>query len=170
MHSPTQSTLSVARQGPSVQDVQYTQSADLSDVVLHVLIEASGNPRLAQDILKRKHDLDLSVPDMAQLVKDRLPELKASMEVVSTLELFSMMPILHKTMIENLSSLEPGEAVRAYMDLMALIGKSTQTNELTININDEIWRRTPRDLQRVYAALEASGQLSQIIEHDSSAA
>lgn len=135
------------------------------EVVLSAIVEARGNPNLARDLLKRKYNYDLELPILVNIVKDRLPELKAQMETVATLELFSLMPILHKTLVENLSNLEASDAVTAYMKLMDLITRQTSSNELNININDQRWRLLPRDVQQTFAALEASGQLDKVIEH-----
>lgn len=137
-------------------------------VILSVIVEAKGNPNLARDMLSRVHAVDVSVPEIIDVVKDRLPELKAQMEVVATLELFSLMPVLHKTLVENLTNLEPSDAVSAYMKLMDLITRQTASNEqtLNLNLNDMRWKLAPRELQQVYAQLEASGQLAQVIEHE----
>lgn len=157
-------------QPPSPAPRNSVQHADeqSSDVVLHAIVEARGNHKLALDTLRTQHGLDLSINDLVAMLHDRLPELKEQMEVVTTLELFSLMPQLHKTLTENLSNLEGGEAVRAYMDLMQLIQKATKKDELNININDMRWKLVPRDLANLYAQLEASGQLEQIalIDHD----
>lgn len=141
-----------------------TASPPDAEIVLRVMVEARGNHRLAQDILRTKYNTSIDTPEIVALIKDRLPELKAQMEVVATLELFSLMPQLHKTLVENLSNLEGGDAVNAYMKLMDLITKQTSSNELNININDQRFKQAPRDLQRVYAQLEAAGKLAEVVE------
>lgn len=146
----------------------YVPTAQDTDLIIRVLVEARANIKLALDVLKHQHGLDLQLADLVPILKDHMPDLKSSMEVVATLELFNLMPQLHKTLVENLSNLEGSDAVTAYMKLMDLITKQVSSNDLNININDQRWRQVPRDLQRVYAALEASGQLDQVllIEHN----
>lgn len=135
------------------------------EAVLRVIVEARGQHRLAQDILRSRYGVEYDLLDLVDVAKDRLPELKQQMEVVATLELFSLMPQLHKTLTENLSALEPADAVNAYMKLMDLITKQTSSNEININLNDQRFKSLPRDVQQTYAALEASGQLQKVIEH-----
>src|SRR4051812_2484803 len=84
------------------------------------------------------------------------------MEEVDTLELFILMPQLHKTLIKKITNLENSERVTAYIKLMDTITKQKTSNELNININDQRFKQAPRELQRVYAQLEAAGKLADV--------
>ena len=94
------------------------------------VIAAQGNLRLAAE------RLGCTTSDLISSIRGRVHELKEYMQVVATLELFSFMPILHKTLVENLTALEPGDAVNAYMKLMDQITKITDDKTMTLNIND----------------------------------
>ena len=115
------------------------------DVVFEALIESSGNTALAAERVCTKLSLPMScTKDIRQaiprLIADRLPDLKRHMEAVATLELFSMLPILNKTLVENLTQLDANEAVNAYMKLMDQIGRITDDKTLTLNVNDAAYR------------------------------
>lgn len=143
-----------------------------ASVAFDTLIECTGNSKLAAERIAQRLGIPLTEvtnirSQLPALVAGRLPELKQHMEAVATLELFSLLPILSKTLTENLTRLEPGESVSAYMKLMDLIHKKTDPNELNININDQRWKLVPREIQDIYTRLEANGQLGQIIEGES---
>lgn len=143
----------------------------LSDAVLHAIIESGGNIRLAQERLQQQYpDHFVEKPQLAELaqhLEGHQAELKERMELVQLLELFSLLPQLRKTLTENLSSLSGNDAVGAYMKLHDLIGRAVKKDELQLNINDMRWKLVPRDLAQIYAELEATGQLQQVIEHNS---
>lgn len=101
---------------------------------LNEVINSRGNLKLAAE------RLGCDSTDVIKAIRGRVHELKEYMQVVATLELFSFMPILHKTLVENLSALEPGDAVNAYMKLMDQITRITDDKTMTINVNDAAWR------------------------------
>jgi hypothetical protein len=142
---------------------------ELSDVVLRAIVACGGQTKLAAERLARDGvvgtpDKPATASELALHLQGRLPELKEKMELVATLELFSLMPQLHKTLVESLSSLEGSDSVRAYMDLMGLIQKATSKNELTVNVHEEVWHRAPVDIKKLFAQLEAAGQLEALDE------
>lgn len=142
---------------------------ELSDVVLQAIVANKGVRTAAAAWLKSHYDLDIAPHELVDHLNGRLPELKEKMELVATLDLFSLMPQLQQALTSQIGDLDPTSASRAYMDLMKLIQQSTSKNELNINVHEEIWHRAPRDLQRLFAQLEAAGQLSvldTIIDHD----
>lgn len=120
-----------------------------ASLVLEYLVEAKGNLALATERLGKAHDTVYTQGQIINAIKDNLADLKSYMEVIATLELFGLMPILHKTFIENLTALEPQDAVNAYLGLMKLIGASTTPDKslVNININELLWKHVPRDLQ-----------------------
>lgn len=124
--------------------------SDISQQVLDELIQTKGNLRLVAE------RLGCTQADIVQAIKPVSRELKEYMQVVATLELFSFMPILHKTLVENLSALEPGDAVNAYMKLMDQISRITDDKTLTVNVNDAAWRhlstKFPKEVIDVYLA------------------
>lgn len=142
---------------------------NLSDSVLHAIIETGGNIRLAQERLQEQYPDQFQerpqLAELAQHLEGRQAELKERMELVQLLELFSLLPQLRKTLTENLSNLTGNDAVGAYMKLQDLIGRAVKKDEMTLNINDMRWKLVPRDLAQIYAELEATGQLQQVIEH-----
>lgn len=156
--------------GRSVVGTATPSDLELSDLVLSAIVASKGILRQATESLKREHGLELTSQEMLGHLKGRLPELKEQIELAAVLDLFGLMPQMHKTLIENLSNLSGSDAVRGYMDLMKLIASTTSKNELNVNVHEEIWHRAPRDIQRLFAELEATGQLSSldhlIIDHD----
>ncbi len=140
-------------------------------MVFDAIVETQGNSALGSELILERLNLEFT-SDRLDAVRKRIPsllvsrmsELKQHMEAISTLELFSLMPLLHKTLKENLTALEPGESVTAYMKLMELIGKKTDANELTINVNDRRFGSMPRHLQQLFMSLEASGQIENVVE------
>lgn len=90
------------------------------------------------------------------------------MELVQLLDMLSFMPQLHKTLEESLTSLTGSDAVRAYTDLQGMIQKAIRKDEMTLNINDMRWKLLPRNIAQLFAELEATGQLEQVLEHDPS--
>jgi len=113
-------------------------SADALDYI----ITAKGNLLLAAE------RLSCTQADLVRAIRPLLPDLKAYMQVVATLELFSFVPILHKTLVENLSALQPGDAVAAYMKLMEQISRITDDKTMTLNVNDVAWRHIQAQLPK----------------------
>lgn len=140
-----------------------TAAPATADALLVALTEAKGNPKLALSMLQQQ-GVSVSMPTLVDTIKDHLPELKQRMEVIAELELFSLMPLLQKTLVENLSALEPKDAVSAYMHLMELITRAVGTTDININLNDRRFAQLPRDVQQAYAAYEAAGMLDSVIE------
>lgn len=164
---------------PPMGGVQYTQENRVtpasaparSDVVLHAIVECNGHKGRTLDYLHRQDDptlRDIEWPQVVNLIKDNLPELKEQIETSTLLELYGLLPQLHKTLVENLSSLDGGEAIKAYMETMTLVQRAVKKDELNININDMRWKLVPRELATIYARLEASGQLDEVVtlDHD----
>lgn len=114
-----------------------------SQDALEQVIIAKGNLPLAAE------RLGCTQADVVKAIQPHLDDLKSYMQVVATLELFSFMPILHKTLVENLSALEPSDAVNAYLGLMKLISAKTDTKQIDVNINEFIWKQVPRELQQL---------------------
>lgn len=129
--------------------------SDMSTRVLDELIQTKGNLRLVAE------RLGCTQADIVQAIKPVSRELKEYMQVVATLELFSFMPILHKTLVENLSALEPGDAVNAYMKLMDQISRITDDKTLTVNVNDAAWRhlstKFPKEVVDAYLSEQTDG-------------
>lgn len=109
---------------------------------LNQVVQTRGNLAL---VAERMH---CTQADVVEAIRPRLRELKEYMQVVATLELFSFVPILHKTLVENLTALDPGDAVNAYMKLMDQIGRITDDKTLTLNVNDAAWRHIQAQLPR----------------------
>jgi len=141
------------------------------DALLHALTEAKGNPKIALARLQEQ-GVSVSMPQLVDELKDHLPELKQRMEVVAALELFSLMPLLQKTLTENLSSLEPKDAVSAYMHLMELITKSVGTTDINLNVNDQRFAALPRNVQQALALVEAQQAANRpvVIDHEEAVA
>jgi hypothetical protein len=74
------------------------------------------------------------------------------------------MPLLSKTLVENLSALEPKDAVGAYMHLMELITKNVGTTDINLNVNDTRFAQLPRNVQQALALVEATG--TTVIDHE----
>lgn len=154
---------------PSTTDSTRGASGPLSDVVLHAIVECNGHKGRTLDYLHRLDDPTLSTiewPQVLNLVKDNLPQLKEQIEASTLLELYGLLPQLHKTLTENLSNLDGGEAIKAYMETMTLVQRAVKKDDINININDMRWKLVPRELASLYARLEASGQLEQVLDHD----
>ena len=139
-------------------------------VVFDAIVQARGNSALASEQILGAANFEYSSKaidyirsKIPALLVPRMSELKQHMEAISTLELFEFMPLLHQSLKASLTSLEPGEAVTAYMKLMELIGKKTEANELNININDRRFNQLPRNIQQLFVKLEASGQLEEVV-------
>jgi hypothetical protein len=136
---------------------------------LYALAEARGNVRLAAERLGHELNTTITHGDFVRALKDSLPELKQHMEVVATLELFEMMPSLHKIFVENLTALEPADAVNAYLGVMKLIGTATQADKrgplVNINMHELVWKQIGalggHDLQEALLALEQGEQDTQ---------
>jgi hypothetical protein len=163
---------------PSTTDGTSPTSGGLSDVVLHAIVECNGHKGRTLDYLHRQANEPYQRPDLAaqlaniewpqvvNLIKDNLPQLKEQIEASTLLELYGLLPQLHKTLTENLSNLDGGEAIKAYMETMTLVQRAVKKDDINININDMRWKLIPRELATIYAKLEASGQLEQVLEHD----
>lgn len=141
---------------------------NLADIVYEALIESNGNPALAADLVCKKLELPYNCAQqirsaIPRLVCDRLDDIKKHMATVAALELFSMLPQLNKTLVENLTRLEPSDAVSAYMKLHDLIYKSVDPHELHV---DHRWQTVPRELQDIYTQLEAEGKLDMVLAGD----
>lgn len=137
----------------------------LRDLVFNTLIENNGNIALAAEQICKKLELPYTLASsvraaIPRMISDRLDELKKHMAAVATLELFSMLPQLNKTLVENLTRLDPSDAVNAYMKLQDLIYKTTDPHELHV---DHRWQTVPRELQDIYTQLEAEGKLDMVL-------
>jgi hypothetical protein len=162
-YEPLQGRVQSHQSGPA--------STSLSDVVLHAIVECGGHKARVLDYLHRTYPdnpalSDISWTDVLAAVQQHLPELKEQIEASTLLELYGLLPQLHKTLVENLSNLDGTGAIKAYMETMTLVQRAVRKDELNVNINDMRWKLVPRDLATIYAKLEASGQLDTIIEHD----
>jgi hypothetical protein len=138
--------------------------APSTDTLLAAMTEAKGHPKIALARLQEQGYSNLTMASLVDELKDHLPELKQRMEVVAELELFSLMPLLSKTLVENLSALEPKDAVGAYMHLMELITKNVGTTDINLNVNDTRFAQLPRNVQQALALVEATG--TTVIDHE----
>jgi hypothetical protein len=134
-----------------------------TDTLLSAMTEAKGHPKIALARLQEQ-GYSINMSGLVDELKDHLPELKQRMEVVAELELFSLMPLLSKTLVENLSALEPKDAVSAYMHLMELITKNVGTTDINLNVNDTRFAQLPRNVQQALALVEATG--TTVIDHE----
>lgn len=145
-----------------------TGQGSTSDVILQAIVECSGHKGRTLDKLQREHPElgELTWQDVQAVAQNNLPQLKEHIETGTILELYALLPQLNKTLVENLTNLEGYDAVKAYTEVMGMLQRATRKDEMTLNINDMRWKLLPRRLANLYAQLEASGQLEEVIEHD----
>src|ERR1043165_2267832 len=82
----------------SIQPSSPQDHIDDASLVIKALVESRGNSKLALDYLHHEHGLLLTNVELVNIIKDHMSDLKSQMEVVATLELFSLMPQIHKTL------------------------------------------------------------------------
>ena len=125
--------------------------------VFNTLVENRGHMQLTCEQLSRQYNSKITNINIIQAVKDRLPELKQYMEALAALELFSLMPVMSKVLSENMSALEPSDAVNAFMGLHKLISAKVDTQKIDVNhTNELVWRQIPADLREAWLSLETS--------------
>lgn len=142
----------------------------LSEAVLQAIVECGGNIKLAGERLSSQYPQHFPTrPTPAQLaahLEGHQSELKERMELVQLLDMLSFMPQLHMTLQQSLTNLTGSDAVRAYTDLQGMIQKAIRKDEMTLNINDMRWKLLPRNIAQLFAELEATGQLEQVLTID----
>jgi len=131
------------------------------DLVFKMLVQCGGHMLLAKELVAKHYKVPTSmITDlhMVDAVKDRLPELKQYMEVISVLELFSLMPVMSKTLTDTFVSqgLEPGDAINAFMSLHKLISAKVDIQKIDVNVmNEYAWKNIPMELRQLWAMSEA---------------
>ena len=147
-------TLTLVPTTPTDNSLQDTMYVD-NELVFNTLVENRGHIQLTCEQLSRVYGSKISNIHIIQAVKDRLPELKQYMEALAALELFSIMPVVSKIFQENLSALEPGDAVNAFMGLHKLVSAKVDTQKIDVTHRDElIWRGIPQELREAWLQLE----------------
>jgi hypothetical protein len=123
--------------------------------VFNTLVANNGHMKLTCEQLTREYGQPITPVHIIEAVKDRLDDLKAYMETLSVLELFSLMPVLSKTLEANMASLEPSDAVNAFMGLHKLIESKVGITKIDVTQRNEvIWRNVPDELKALWLEQE----------------
>lgn len=130
--------------------------------VFNTLVENRGNIRLTCELLCKDYNVPLGTITKLHVIdaiKDKLPELKQYMDVVATLELFSLMPHMSKALQDVLTALEPAEILDAFFNLHKLISAKIDTQKIDVTHHNEIaWKMIPAELREAWLQLETGSE------------
>ena len=151
-------TLTLVPQIPTTNDYAPEPIALDYDFVFRMLVQCEGHILLARELIAKHYGVPSStITDLhvIEAVRDRLPELKQYMEALSVLELFSLMPVMSKTLVANMTALDPPDAINAFMGLHKLISAKVDTQKIDVNImNEYAWKNIPQELRQLWLMSE----------------
>ena len=137
------------------------------DFVFRMLVQCEGHILLARELIAKHYQVptaSITNLHVIEAVRDRLPELKQYMEALSVLELFSLMPVMSKTLAASMTSYaqDPADAINAFMSLHKLISAKVDTQKIDVNImNEYAWKNIPQELRQLWLISETQNDEQQ---------